>query len=75
MNFDPYSSRVIKLAPGLFELLKVLDTTGDLDESYESHLLYRALTLLNKHLEYRLHIEFRAWKLIQQEIQSLDQKY
>jgi DNA repair protein RecO (recombination protein O) len=68
MNFDPYSSRVIRLAPGLFKLLKILDTLGDLDELYDHHLLYQVLTLLNKHLEYRLHIEFRTWKIIENEI-------
>ena len=61
---DPYQDRVRDLAPGVFQILNLLDQ-GNLASCSEIEPLCRSFKLLYKHIEYRLHREIKSWKLLE----------
>ena len=61
---NPYQDYIRPLNPGVYRLLENFDKEN-FTQLYENHEIYSAFRLLHKHLEFRIHKEFKSWKLLE----------
>jgi DNA repair protein RecO (recombination protein O) len=61
---NPYQDYIRPLAPGVYRILENFDNANFICQ-YENHEIQSALKLLHKHLEFRIHKEFKSWKLLE----------
>ncbi len=62
---NPYQDSIRELKPGVFNTL--LNLEQNLDPIEHSRFgIEHTLKFLHKHLEYRIHKEFKSWKLVEQ---------
>ena len=64
---NPYQDSIRELKPGVFSTLLQLEQNLNLTNIERSTLsIEHTFKFLHKHLEYRLHKEFKSWKLVEQ---------
>ena len=61
---NPYQDYIRPLAPGVYRILENFDNANFIYQ-YENHEILSAFKLLHKHLEFRIHKEFKSWKLLE----------
>lgn len=70
---NPYQDNIRSLSPGVFKVLNAFDNK-DFTHNSESQELEDSFKLLHKHLSFRLHKEFKSWKLLEPVLQAKEKK-
>ncbi len=63
LSTNPYQDSIRELKPGVFNTLLHLDQKLNADQATLN--IEQTLKFLHKHIEYRLHKDFKSWKLIE----------
>ena len=64
---NPYQDNIQELKPGVFVMLRELEARcSRLEAGIQHDHIINTLKFLHKHLRYRLHKEFKSWKLVEE---------
>lgn len=61
---NPYQDYIRPLAPGVYRILESFDQQN-FNPKFEINEIQDTFKLLHKHLEFRIHREFKSWKLVE----------